>query len=325
MNDRTRRNQWVAEVFRTPRLSAEVKVFLLFLERYYMKPDGEVREPREALAETFECHPRKITAKFNMAISGGVIEQTVRGGKGRIATYRTTLPGGPQGASTRHPMERRQGASTRPPNDCLGAADYHPEAGSQGADTRHPEGAQGASTRHPEGAPSIGTARAHSKTADRSSRAAHAEDDDSRASTVVVAPFDEEPKKPSLRSQTAERSSAARVPARVEDDVFAEFWAAYPRRVGKGAARKAWAKAIKNGADPQEVILGARRYSTDPRRAQADIKYTAHPATWLNAERWSDEDQPAQPVEATGTRRARQAIEAGRQLQDMLDRGEIQL
>jgi hypothetical protein len=105
----------------------------------------------------------------------------------------------------------------------------------------------------------------------------------------VVALFNEEIE-PSLRSHTADRRSAAREQT---PDRFDEFWKTYPRRVGKGAARKAWDKAIKNGADPEEVIWGARRYSTNPRRAAADIRYTAHPATWLNAERWTDEDEPA--------------------------------
>ena len=95
MSRKTDRARWIDEVFHTPRVSAEVKVFLLFLERHYMKADGEVREPREGLAETLGCHPRKITAKFNMAIVGGLMEQTVRGGKGRTATYRATLPGDP--------------------------------------------------------------------------------------------------------------------------------------------------------------------------------------------------------------------------------------
>ncbi len=40
------------------------------------------------------------------------------------------------------------------------------------------------------------------------------------------------------------------------------------------------------------IIWGARAYATSPRRAAADIQYTAHPATWLNGERWADEDEP---------------------------------
>jgi len=63
-----------------------------------------------------------------------------------------------------------------------------------------------------------------------------------------------------------------------------EFWKIYPLKVGKGAALKAFDKAIKR-ANPQEIIDGAKRYADDPNRNPG---YTAHAATWLNADRWAD-------------------------------------
>ncbi len=93
-------------------------------------------------------------------------------------------------------------------------------------------------------------------------------------------------------SSTAARSMAP-------DPDFEKFWAVYPRKVGKGAARKAWDKAIKARADPADVIAAAERYRDDPKRQREDIKYTAHPATWLNSERWLD--QPEEPT-LTGPR-----------------------
>lgn len=69
---------------------------------------------------------------------------------------------------------------------------------------------------------------------------------------------------------------------------FDEFWKIYPRREAKAAARKAWDKAIKR-ADPGAITEGARRYRDDPGR---DPKFTAHAATWLNADRWTDEPLP---------------------------------
>ena len=74
-----------------------------------------------------------------------------------------------------------------------------------------------------------------------------------------------------------------------EDDRFTEFWDTVPRKVGKGAARKAWAKAVKK-ADPQVIIEGMRRYRDDPNR---EDEFTAHPSSWLNAERWDDDPLPA--------------------------------
>jgi len=66
------------------------------------------------------------------------------------------------------------------------------------------------------------------------------------------------------------------------------FWVAYPLKVGKGAALKAWQKAT--GRAPVDVIIeGARRYAADPNREPA---FTKHPATWLNAHCWSDDPLP---------------------------------
>jgi Helix-turn-helix domain len=73
----------------------------------------------------------------------------------------------------------------------------------------------------------------------------------------------------------------------IEPSLFEQFWKIYPRKVAKGAAQKAWEKAVKT-AKAQDIIAGAERYAKDGAR---DPKFTAHPATWLNAQRWLDEAQ----------------------------------
>lgn len=85
---------------------------------------------------------------------------------------------------------------------------------------------------------------------------------------------------------------------RTDTSRFDEFWTIYPRKVGKGAARKSWDKAIRK-AEPEEIIGGARAYSLQ--RSGQDQAFTAHPATWLNAERWADEIDSPEP-EATPKR-----------------------
>jgi hypothetical protein len=70
-----------------------------------------------------------------------------------------------------------------------------------------------------------------------------------------------------------------------EAEAFDEFWTTYPRRVGKGAARTAWAKAVRK-IDPAEIIKAAAGYRDWPGRKP---DFTAHPTTWLNQERWTDE------------------------------------
>jgi Helix-turn-helix domain len=71
-------------------------------------------------------------------------------------------------------------------------------------------------------------------------------------------------------------------------EAFDRFWAVYPRRVAKEAARKAFAGAIKRGgALVEALIAGAQRYAAE--RTGQNPKYTKHPATWLNAGCWEDE------------------------------------
>lgn len=71
-------------------------------------------------------------------------------------------------------------------------------------------------------------------------------------------------------------------------DEFETFWKTYPLKVGKGAAMKAWVKALKE-TTAESIIEGADRYSKDPNR---DSAFTAHPATWLNGDRWLDSPLP---------------------------------
>lgn len=90
---------------------------------------------------------------------------------------------------------------------------------------------------------------------------------------------------------------------------FDEFWQVYPRRVGKVAARKSWAKAI-TAADPDLIVAAAQRYSADPNRLP---EYTAHPATWLNQGRWDDDPLPPRSTNRTASQNAADWLTIGRE------------
>lgn len=73
-----------------------------------------------------------------------------------------------------------------------------------------------------------------------------------------------------------------------EPEGFAEFWEAYPKKVAKGAARKAF-KAASKKAKPSVLIAALSAYNFGP-----ETKFLPHPATWLNGEYWLDvADEPA--------------------------------
>jgi len=74
-------------------------------------------------------------------------------------------------------------------------------------------------------------------------------------------------------------------PQKTEFDIF---WDEYPRREGKGAARKSFEKAIKKTT--LDVLLEAvRKQKQSDQWTKDNGQYIPHPATWLNQERWEDE------------------------------------
>jgi hypothetical protein len=87
-----------------------------------------------------------------------------------------------------------------------------------------------------------------------------------------------------------------RAKAAVEDPCFALFWGVYPRRTGKGAARKAFATATAAGADPDLIIQAAVSYRDRCDALQKEPQFIPHPATWLNQERWEDDEEQAPRV-----------------------------
>jgi hypothetical protein len=79
---------------------------------------------------------------------------------------------------------------------------------------------------------------------------------------------------------------------------FDQFWAAYPRRVGKLAAQKAYMKARKI-ATQEELLKGVAAYIRH-KPAYADF---CHPTTFLSQGRWMDEleDPETRPCRRCGT------------------------
>lgn len=92
-------------------------------------------------------------------------------------------------------------------------------------------------------------------------------------------------------------SMTAATPARrrqVADDdpQWSAFWSAYPRKLSKAKARKAWAKALDAGADPDVLVRAAQRFA----RRDVEVRFIPYPATWLNGERWLDEEPERRTV-----------------------------
>lgn len=82
------------------------------------------------------------------------------------------------------------------------------------------------------------------------------------------------------------------------DEAFNEFYKqAYPRQMEPLKARRAFEKAVKNGADPSDIIEGARRFAAAT--AAKELTYIPYPASWLNAGGWMSKAGDIAPVERT--------------------------
>lgn len=68
---------------------------------------------------------------------------------------------------------------------------------------------------------------------------------------------------------------------------FDVLWKAYPKKVAKGAAQRSFDRLMsRTDAPTLDVLVKAvTRYAANVR----DLQYCAHLATWLNSERWLDE------------------------------------
>jgi DNA-binding Lrp family transcriptional regulator len=132
--------------------------------------------------------------------------------------------------------------------------------------------------------------------------------------------------KPSMNrtepSSTPSPRSAATpdVPPDLLDMAFEAFWAVYPRKVGKQAARKALAAVVRDIAKETRqtvqlgpIVQGAQRMAADPNLP--DEQFVPHAATWLRGRRWDDAPYPPRAGgRANTTDRVSQAMDVARRL-----------
>ena len=70
---------------------------------------------------------------------------------------------------------------------------------------------------------------------------------------------------------------------------FDAFWKTYPKKVGKDAAEKVWARKVK-AEDVQAVMDALDKQRSSEQWNQDGGRFIPHPSTWLNQGRWKDED-----------------------------------
>jgi hypothetical protein len=88
---------------------------------------------------------------------------------------------------------------------------------------------------------------------------------------------------------------------------FDEFWAEYPRKVGKDAALKEWLKIRPDEVLTAVLIAKVREHKALPQWVKDGGQFIPHPRTWLHGGRWKDEEQrtasPASQAPITNSER----------------------
>jgi len=72
--------------------------------------------------------------------------------------------------------------------------------------------------------------------------------------------------------------------------LFDEFWAAYPKKVGKDDARKAFDKRKPDADLAAKMVAAVNAQKQSAQWKKDGGQYIPNPATWLNQGRWQDED-----------------------------------
>src|SRR3990167_4218615 len=76
---------------------------------------------------------------------------------------------------------------------------------------------------------------------------------------------------------------------------FSEFWQAYPKKVAKVQALKAWSKLKLGNSDFEKLMSALSVAKTCDQWCRDQGRFIPHPATWLNGKRF--EDELSQPLE----------------------------
>lgn len=98
------------------------------------------------------------------------------------------------------------------------------------------------------------------------------------------------------------------IPASVDRD-FVDWYEAYPRKVGKQDALRAYKAARRRGVTADQLLQGVRRYPFPAKPQAGQPDYRPHPASWLNKGYWdAAESQPDTQQDAKARRAAQGGI-----------------
>ena len=105
---------------------------------------------------------------------------------------------------------------------------------------------------------------------------------------------------------------------------FDSFWAVVWAKIGRGAARRACLAKVKTPEHRDRLIAEAKRQGPDilARAARSGSGSVLHPATWINQERWDDEEPELPSIGPTNGRMS--ALEQSRKTLQECDLSDVE-
>jgi len=104
-----------------------------------------------------------------------------------------------------------------------------------------------------------------------------------------------------------------------DDDLFDEFWNAYPRKLDKAKAFRAFKSALRR-AKFEDILAGVIAYRNDPAR---NPEFTKYPATWLNKDSWENAASTPDTDDRARLRKQRELEESARYLAEQREREKL--
>lgn len=92
-----------------------------------------------------------------------------------------------------------------------------------------------------------------------------------------------------LRTKNQEQEKNTPQPPKGNDGRFDVFWNAYPKKVARETAKKAFGKVRPDGELMDIILSRLEAYKHTPQWLKDGGQYIPNPATWLNQKRWEDE------------------------------------
>ena len=94
---------------------------------------------------------------------------------------------------------------------------------------------------------------------------------------------------PITRTDLPRTDNNPQAPKGASVEGFAEFWKAYPKKIGKDAAEKAWNRKARSPETVKAILEAVRVQIESDEWKKEGGQFIPYPTTWLNQGRWKDE------------------------------------